>query len=180
MKIASSESPTHKRARRSEPVILFSISGQMFAINANAIHEIRSTESLSAAAMDISSSAIIKVRNLLRRGNAIFFVVSGFEHFGLPPSRAEHAVILRNSRVALLVEGIDRMEGMSVLLALPPGFSGPERSWYRGITVISGSVVPVINPTGFLSMLELATLDAIAAEASRNNKAQDLAAGERA
>lgn len=184
MKIAPSDSQTHRRTRRREPVILFSISGQMFAMNANAIHEIRSAEGLAAAATGISSSAVTKVRHLLRRGNMIFFVVSGCEHFALPPSRAEHVVILRNSRIALLVESIDRMDGMSVLLALPAGFSGPERTWYRGVTVVSGNIVPVINPSGFLSELELATLDAITAEAEtkalESDEAQDHAAQEHA
>src|SRR5579863_557708 len=165
MKIAPSESQTGRRARRGEPIILFSIAGQMFAINANAIHEIRSSNSISAAVTEISPPVVPKVRHLLRRGNGVFFVVNGCAHFGLPASQAEHVVLLRNSRIALLVESIDRMSAMSVLMALPPGFSGPERRWYRGLTLISGDVVPVISPSGFLTEQELALLQPIAAEA---------------
>lgn len=159
-------------------MILFTISGQMFAISASAMHEIRNTDSLSAAVMEISCPAVPKVRHLLRRGDGALFVVSGFEHFGLPPSRAEHAILLRKSRIALLVEAIDRMEGMTVLLALPPGFSGPERSWYRGITLVSGNAVPVINPTGFLTEQELVSLDAIAMSAMQKSDAQNSAVSE--
>jgi len=177
VKIASSESQGTRRARRSEPVILFTISGQMFAISASAMHEIRNTDSLSAAA-EMSCPAVRKVRHLLRRGNGALFVVSGFEHFGLPPSRAEHAILLRHSRIALLVEAIDRMEGMTVLLALPPGFSGPERSWYRGITLIDGNAVPVINPAGFLNEQEFANLDAVAASMMHKSEAQNSALSE--
>jgi len=178
VKIASSESQGTRRTRRSEPVILFTISGQMFAISASAMHEIRNTDSLSAATAEISCPAVLKVRHLLRRGNAALFVVSGFEHFGLPPSRAEHAILLRHSRIALLVEAIDRMEGMTVLLALPPGFSGPERWWYRGITLIDGNAVPVINPTGFLNEEEFANLDAVAVSMIQKSEAQNSAAAE--
>ena len=178
MKIASSESQGTRRARRSEPVILFTISGQMFAISASAMHEIRNTDSLSAAAVELSCPAVSKVRHLLRRGDSALFVVSGFEHFGLPPSRAEHAILLRHSRVALLVEAIDRMEGMTVLLALPPGFSGPERAWYRGITLVAGNAVPVINPSGFLDEQEFANLDAVAVSALQKSEAHNPAAVE--
>ena len=150
----------------------------MFAISASAMHEIRNTDSLSAAAIEISCPVVSKVRHLLRRGNSALFVVSGFEHFGLPPSRAEHAILLRKSRIVLLVDAIDRMEGMTVLLALPPGFSGPERSWYRGITLIDGNAVPVINPKGFLSEQEFASLDAIAMGAMQKSEAQHSAVAE--
>jgi chemotaxis signal transduction protein len=180
MKIASSESQGTRRPRRSEPVILFTISGQMFAISASAMHEIRNTDSLSAAAVEISCATVPKVRHLLRRGNSTLFVVSGFEHFGLPPSRAEHAILLRHSRIGVLVEAIDRMEGMTVLLALPPGFSGPERSWYRGITLVSGNAVPVINPSGFLNEQEFANLDAAAMSALQKNEAHNSTAAEQA
>lgn len=165
MKIAPSELQMGRRTRRSEPIILFSIAGQMFAINANAIHEIRSMDSISGAATEISPPVVPKVRHLLHRGKSVFFVVDGCAHFGLPASQVEHVMLLRNSRIALLVKSIDRMSAMSVLVALPPGFSGPERRWYRGLTLISGDVVPVISPSGFLSEQELALLRPIAGEA---------------
>src|SRR5690348_8236101 len=145
----------------------------MFAISASAMHEIRNTDSISAAAVEISCPAVSKVRHLLRRGNGVAFVVTGFEHFGLPPSRAEHAILLRHSRIALLVAGIDRMEGMTVLLALPHGFSGPERSWYRGITLVSGNAVPVLNPAGFLTEQEFTSLDAAATSVLQKAEAQN-------
>jgi chemotaxis signal transduction protein len=160
MKIAPSELRTGRRASRSEPVILFSIAGQVFAINANAIQEIRTTDSISAAASEVSVQGIPKVRHRLRRGRRAFHVVSGCAHFGLPPSRPTQVVVLRSHRIAILVDSIDRMETISVLMALPPGFCGPERTWYRGITLVGESVVPVVSPAGFLTEQELAQLDA--------------------
>jgi chemotaxis signal transduction protein len=164
MKIAPSELRAGRRVSRSEPVILFSIAGQMFAINANAIQEIRTTDSISAAASEVSLPGIPKVRHRLRRGRKPFHVVNGCAHFGLPPSRPTQVVVLRSHRIAILVDSIDRLETMSVLMALPPGFCGPERSWYRGITLVAENVVPVVSPAGFLTEQELAQLDAAAAE----------------
>jgi chemotaxis signal transduction protein len=164
MKIAPSEPRQGRRYSRSEPVILFSIAGQTFAINANAIQEIRTTDSISAAASEVSIAAIAKVRHRLRRGRKTFHVVSGCLHFGLPTSRPAQVIVLRNQRIAVLVDSIDRMETMRLLMALPPGFCGPERSWYRGMTLIAENVVPVVSPSGFLTQNEMAQLDAEAAE----------------
>ena len=164
MKIAPSEPRQGRRASRSEPVILFTIAGQMFAINANAIQEIRTTDSISSAATEVSPAGIAKVRHRLRRGRKNFHVVNGCIHFGLRASRPTQVVVLRNHRIAILVDSIDRMETMSFLMVLPPGFCGPERSWYRGITLVAEDVVPVVNPAGFLTEQEAAQLDAAAAE----------------
>lgn len=163
MKIAPSEPRRGRRTSRSEPVILFSIAGQAFAINASAIQEIRTTDSISAAASEVSVAAVTKVRHRLRRGRTTFHVVNGCVHFGLPASPPAQVIVLRNHRVAVLVDSIDRMETMSRLMALPPGFSGSERSWYRGITLIAENVVPVVSPTGFLTEHEMAQLDAATA-----------------
>lgn len=162
MKIAPSEPRQGRRSSRREPVILFSIAGQAFAINASSIQEIRTTDSISAAASEVSVATVPKVRHLLRRGRKTFHVVNGCAHFGLPASRPAQVIVLRNHRIAILVDSIDRMETMTLLMALPPGFCGPERFWYRGVTLIAESVVPVVNPAGFLAEHEIAQLDAIA------------------
>lgn len=166
MKIAPSAPRMGLRSSRSEPVVLFLIAGQPFAIDANAIQEIRTTDSISAAASEVSLEGIAKVRHRLRRGRQFFHVVNGCIHFGLATSRPTQVVVLRKHRIALLVDSIDRMETISFLLALPPGFCGPERSWYRGITVVADNVVPLVNPSGFLTTLELMQLDADAAAES--------------
>jgi len=168
MRIAPSESRPGRRSSRSEPVILFSISGQTFAINANAIQEIRTTDSISAAATDVSAPGIPKVRHRLWRARTTFHVVNGAAHFGLPASRPTQVVVLRNYRIAVLVDSIDRMETMTFLMALPPGFCGAERVWYRGVTLISENVIPVVSPAGFLTEEEFAQLDAAATDAAES------------
>ncbi len=160
MKIAPSERRGARRASRSEPVIAFSISGQMFAIGANAVQEIRTTDSVAAVAVEISVASKPKVRHCLPSGRGATYIVSGWGHFGLSASRPAQVILLRNSRVGVLVDSIDGMETMRILMSLPAGFCGPERSWYRGVTIFGENVVPVVSPSGFLSPREIAELDA--------------------
>ncbi|MFZ0213456.1 MAG: chemotaxis protein CheW [Candidatus Acidiferrales bacterium] len=180
MKIAPSEWQLARRTGRTEAVILFVISGQTFAITASAIHEIRSTDSISGAASEITVEGIAKVRHVLHRGRKSYYVVNGCAHFGLPTSRPALVLVLRHCHVAVLVDAIDRMETISLLMALPPGFSGPERAWYRGVTLIGEDMVPVVNPSGFLTERELAQLntvakvdEALSSEDARNGTAEE-------
>lgn len=160
MKIAPNELQSPRKQRRSESVILFSVAGQTFAIGASAIQEIRSTDSLSSAASEIALEGVAKVRHRLRRGQRFYYAVNACAHFGLPASRPTLVLVLRNSRVAVLVDLIDRIETISRLMALPPSFSGSERAWYRGLTLIGEMVVPVLNPAGFLTEAQITQLDA--------------------
>jgi chemotaxis signal transduction protein len=96
----------------------------------------------------------------LRRGDRSLFIVNASLHFDLPLSPGTLIFVLRKTRTALLVDGIEKMTAMSRLQALPQSFCHEERQWYRGLTAIDQSVIPVVNPEGFLSPEELASLDA--------------------
>lgn len=160
MKIAPTERRAARSAPRTEPVIAFSISGQRFAISANVVQEIRTTDSVAAGAVEISVTGIPKVRHRLQDSRETTYIVSGWLHFGLDSSRPAQVILLRNGRVGVLVDSIDRMETMRVLMELPAGFCGPERSWYRGLTIFDESVIPVVSSAGFLSPREITELDA--------------------
>lgn len=160
MKIASNTQPSSRRPSRGEQIVLFSIAGQTFAISANAVQEIRTTESIAAGASEFSLPTIPKVRHCLRREADSVYIVSGYAHFGLHASRPSQVILLRKHRVAILVDSIERMGTMNLLMHLPPGFCGPERLWYRGITLILNNLVPVLNPSGILTTAEMAQLDA--------------------
>ena len=47
------------------------------------------------------------------------------------------------------------MTTMSRLQALSLAFQGEERAWYRGLTALDQTVIPVVQPEGFLSLEEL-------------------------
>jgi hypothetical protein len=66
-----------------------------------------------------------------------------------------------------LIDGIEKMTTMTRLQALPLSFCHEERQWYRGLTALDQTVIPVVHPEGFLSPEELALLDAALLQADK-------------
>ncbi len=163
MKFATTDAAKPRRTRHGEAVILFCIANQTFAIAAEAVQEIRSTDSLGGAAIEIEQADLPKVRHLVERARRTYYVVSGCQHFGLRVTRPTLVLILRQIRAAVLVDSIERMADVSKIHPLPRGFEGEERRWYRGLTYLEDRVIPVIHPGGFLTVEEFARLDQAAA-----------------
>jgi chemotaxis signal transduction protein len=163
VKFATTDAAKPRRARASEAVILFCIANQTFAIAADAVQEIRSTDSLGGTAIEIEQAEVPKVRHLVERARRTYYVVSGCAHFGLRVTRPTLVLILRQIRAAVLVDSIERMADIATVHPLPRGFQGDERKWYRGLTYLEDRVIPVINPGGFLTVEEFARLDQAAA-----------------
>ena len=136
-----------------EGVILFSVGGFQFAIAAGAVKEIRGTSGLRDFAQ-AGVAPVKKLRFTLERDGATYFVVDAQRHFHLPQSSPGRVLILHDSLVAVLVDSTDRMMDISALHALPRAFTQDERVWYRGLAVVDGAVVPVVNPAAFLSKAE--------------------------
>ncbi|MGC1484784.1 MAG: chemotaxis protein CheW [Candidatus Acidiferrum sp.] len=152
--------PAKLHAARTEQIILFRVSGQLFAVSSASVQEVRSVDSLSGAAMEINQPTLRKVRHVLRRGDKVLYVINAAVHFGLPASSAGLVFVLRKTRTALLVDGMDKMATMTRLQALPLAYCHEEREWYRGLTALDQNVIPVVNPEGFLTAEEFALLDA--------------------
>jgi chemotaxis signal transduction protein len=144
--------------RRREQVVVFTIGACGFVISAASVQEIRSTDSLGGAVMDLDRSSLRKVRHIVERDSRSCFVVSGCAHFHLPVTRPTSVLILRDVPVAVLVDRIEEMSEMRVILPLPLSFCGDERIWYRGLTVLGRKVLPVADPRGFLTEVELRQL----------------------
>lgn len=145
---------------RSEQIILFRISDQLFAVSSSSVQEVRSADSLPGGACEISAPGIHKVSRFMRRSDKTLFLVNGAAHFGLPASEGMLIFVLRKTRTALLIDSIEKMTEMTRLQALPLSFCHEEQQWYRGLTALDQTVVPVIRPEGFLSTEDLALLDA--------------------
>jgi chemotaxis signal transduction protein len=160
MNHAPASRPAKRKPRRSEPVILFSVSSVSFAIAASSVHEIRSTDSLAGAATEIEVPGVQKVRHTIERSQKTYYVVNACVHFGLPPTRPALVLMLRDSPAAVLIDSIEEMAEISTLHALPRAFCGAERQWYRGLAVLAERVVPVVHSGGFLSSQELSLLEA--------------------
>lgn len=169
MKIAIQDAPRPRRQECAEQVILFSIARQTFAIAADAVQEIRSTDSLAGSAMEMEQTSVSKVRHTIERSHRTYFVVNGCEHFRLPVWRPTLVLVLRQLRAAVLVDRIERMVEIAAVYPLPRAFDGEERHWYRGLAYLDDHVIPVIDPSGFLSPSEFRWLDsAVKAAASRH------------
>lgn len=152
--------PAKPQPVRSEQIILFRAGGQLFAISSASVQEVRSVESVTSAGREVSHPEFSKVEHFIQRGEVSFYLVNAATHFGIPAAAASLVFILRRTRTALLVDGIERMASMSRLQALPQSFCHQEREWYRGLTALDQTVVPVIKPEGFLTPADLFVLDA--------------------
>jgi chemotaxis signal transduction protein len=168
MKTLSSDASNSRRSSTSEPMILFRVAHQTFAIAADAVQEIRSTDGLAAAATEFEQTEVPKVHHTIERAHRTYYVVNAGAHFGLPVTRPTLVLILRQLRAAVLVDQIERMTDIFTVHPLPRAFAGQERRWYRGLTYLDDHVIPVIQPNGFLTPDEFDRLDraamAIAAE----------------
>ena len=162
------------RAPRAEQIILFRVGGQLFAISSASVQEVRSVDSLTGMSQEVPRSTVRKVRHTVRRGDSTHYVVNGTVHFGLPAAAASLVFFLRHTPTALLIDGIEKMTSMTQLQGLPQAFCHEERDWYRGLTALDQSVIPVVRPEGFLSVEELTLLDTAVQEEA--GKSQDGAA----
>ena len=152
--------PKKASSARSEQIILFRVSGHVFAVSSASVQEVRSTDSMAGITTEINVPSVRKVRHVAQRGDHSLFIVNGAAHFGLAPSPGALIFVLRKTRTALLIDGIEKMTSMTALQALPQAFCHEERHWYRGLTALDQTVVPVVDPQGFLTSEELALLDA--------------------
>ena len=159
--------PVKASPAKTEQIILFRVSGQLFAVSSSSVQEVRSADSMSGAATNISAPGLRKVRHVLRRGDRSLFIVNGAMHFGLHAAEGALLFVLRKTRTALMIDGIEKMTTMTRLQALPLSFCHEERQWYRGLTALDQTVVPVVHPEGFLSPEELALLDAALLQADK-------------
>jgi chemotaxis signal transduction protein len=162
MKFATLEAPKTRRTGPSEQMILFSVSNQTFAIAANVVQEIRSTDSLSGTANEIDCPGVPQVRHTIDRARQTYYVVNAAHHFNLPVSRPALLLILRQFRVAVLVDRIDRMTNISATCPLPTAFTGEEQRWYRGLTYVDDHVIPIVQPAGFLAAEDFRRLEELA------------------
>ena len=143
-----------------EDVIVFAVGGFKLAIAAGVVKEIRGMEDLHPFALGGISAQIAKLKYTLERNGTTYFVVDAAQHFQLPESHGSRVMVLRNVPTGVLVDSTDRIMEISSLHALPRAFTHEERGWYRGLAVVNGAVVPVVNHNAFLNRAELEILRA--------------------
>jgi len=171
------KAPSKTPPARTEQIILFRVSGQLFAVSSGSVQEVRSVDTLAGSATEIVAPGLKKVRHIVRRGDRSLFVVNGAMHFGLPLTPGLLVFVLRGTRTALLIDGIEKMTTMTRLQALSQAFCSEERNWYRGLTALDQNVVPVVKPEGFLTNDEMAMLEQSLIPAEVEESAENQLAG---
>jgi chemotaxis signal transduction protein len=148
---------------QAEDVILFDVGDMRFAIAARDVDEIRNMDGMTPRQFGIDPR-IAKVKSTFSRMKGTtqqsFYVVDSAQHYRLKQAAPTRLLVLRDHPVALLADSIDRMMQVSILLAVPQAFQGAERKWYRGLAVMNGKVIPMVDPASFLGREELDLLSA--------------------
>ena len=146
------------RGPKTQPVILFVVGEHTFAIPASAVTEIQALQELKPLASQVFRYS--KVHHTIVREGRRYWVVDANIHFCMLPTHSSRILLLAESPVAVKVDSIVRMTEMSKLLPLPHSFKGDERNWYLGLALMNGAVVPVVNPSSFLSHFDMNALEA--------------------
>jgi chemotaxis signal transduction protein len=143
-------------ARRGEAVVIFRACGQRFIISSAEIAEVRDLPPGASGRLP----RVIATRGNLRQ----LPVVAADSIFGarsVAGSPAEAAVasagvapllqllVLAHRGVAVVIERIEGVTELREMVALPRAFHGPERRWYRGLALLEGRILPVVNAAVF-------------------------------
>ena len=160
MTLAKVEARRRQNGRAREMMILFFVGGVTFAIAASAIEEICELAGLQELSLALPHRSLAKVTHTVERQGKQYFVVNAGSYFHLPMAQSARLLVLRGVPAAVIVDGIERMQEIHSIHALPDAFLGEERRWYRGLTLVKGKVVPVVRSDAFLGKAEATLLTA--------------------
>jgi chemotaxis signal transduction protein len=148
------------RGPQTQPVILFVVGEHTFAISASAVTEIQALDEMKPLASQ-GFFRYSKVHHTITRDGRRYWVVDANIHFAMLPTHSTRVLMLAESPVAIKVDSIVRMAEMAKLLPMPRSFRGDERNWYLGLTLMNGTVIPVVNPGSFLSHFDMNALETL-------------------
>src|SRR5258705_10749747 len=86
---------------KTEQIILFRVSGQLFAISSASVREVRSAISMSGGATEISAPGLRKLRHVLRGGDRSLFIVNSAMPFCFHDSECPLRFALLRTRKSL-------------------------------------------------------------------------------
>jgi len=126
-------------SRRGEPVVIFRLGSQRFIIASAEVEEIR----------DLPPGNLPPA--VATRGNCRPIpVIAADRIFGVSSVKLEQLLVLKARRVAVAISQIEGMAELREIVALPRGFHGLERSWYRGLGLVRQQIMPVVNAAIFV------------------------------
>jgi chemotaxis signal transduction protein len=129
--------PPH--SRRGEPVVIFRLGSQRFVIASAEVEEIRDLH-----------QGILPPTIAARSNGKPIPVIAADRVFGVHSARLEQLLVLKLRRVAVAIDRIEGMAELREIVALPRGFHGEERSWYRGLGFVRQQIMPVVNAAIFV------------------------------
>jgi chemotaxis signal transduction protein len=125
--------------RHGEPVVIFRLGSQRFLIASAEVEEIR----------DLPQGSLPPTIPARSHGKPIPVIVAD-RVFGVQSVKLEQLLVLKVRRVAVAISQIEGMAELREIVALPPGFHGQERSWYRGLGLVRQQIMPVVNAAIFV------------------------------
>lgn len=137
-----------RRQRIHETVVLFMVGDHRFAISANTVEEICELGTLTPLSAGCGRNRV--ARSTFDRRGKRYLAVDAAAHFHIPESVPQHILVLRGADVGVLIGSIDRMHEINELYSLPRALSGEEQTWYRGLALVAGQIVPLVEPASFL------------------------------
>ncbi len=148
--------PPH--SKRGEAVVIFRLGSQRFVIASAEVEEIR----------DLPPGNLPPA--VAARGNGRPIpVIAADRVFGVPSVKLEQLLVLKSRRVAVAISQIEGMAELREIVALPRGFHGQERSWYRGLGLVRQQIMPVVNSAIFVENEAGLPVMAVAAERAKAN-----------
>jgi len=147
------------QSRRGEPVVIFRLGSERFVIASAEVEEIR----------DLHQGHLPSA--VAARGNGRQIpVIAADRIFGVQSAKLEQLLVLKVRRVAVAIDRIEGMAELREIVALPRGFHGQERFWYRGLGFVRQQIMPVVNAAVFVeSARELPPVPAAVAERAMAN-----------
>ncbi len=115
-------------AQERKEIILFWVGPYRMGIDARALQEIRNVGDLAPKQLE----GVV--------------MVSAHELLGVSHGPGTRVLVLRNGRLAIRVDRVERMVEASAVRPLPGAFRGAEREWYCGLAMAGDAVVPLLNP----------------------------------
>ena len=148
-----------ERVRRGEPALIFRAGGHRFVISSAEIAEVRDLQ--PGASGSLPQWVVV-------RGTAgMLRVVSADHFFGVRSAAQQQLLVLAHRGVAVGIEKIENVAELREIVALPRAFHGPERRWYRGLALLEGNIVPVVNGAVFAQAASFTPTQAATASAGR-------------
>jgi chemotaxis signal transduction protein len=139
-------------------VVIFRLGTQRFVIASAEVEEIR----------DLPPGNLPPA--VAARGNGRPIpVIAADRVFGVSSVKLEQLLVLKARRVAVAISQIEGMAELREIVALPRGFHGQERSWYRGLGLVRQQIMPVVNAAIFVENAAGPPVAAAAAERAKAN-----------